>query len=81
MRGRRMKQASLKKFIALQRSLLTEKAELEERLQAINKALAGTTAPTTTGGPRKKRTMSAAAKAKISAAQKARWAKQKSARK
>lgn len=76
-----MKKASLKQFVALQRSLLTEKAQLEERLQAINKALAGTDAPATTGGPRKKRSMSASARAKISAAQKARWAKQKNAKK
>ena len=80
MRGRRMKQASLKKFIALQRSLLTEKAELEARLQAINKALSGTAAPTARE-PRKKKGMSAAARAKISAAQKARWAKQKTVKK
>jgi len=73
---------SLKTYITLRQSLLTEKAKLEARLSAINKALGGS-APTTVAaaGQPKKKKFSAAARAAISAAQRARWAKIKAAKK
>lgn len=71
--------ADLNKYVKLQAALLNEKAKLEARLNAINKVLAGdvpvAVAPTATRGGR--RTFSAATKAKMAAAQKARWAAKK----
>lgn len=76
-----MKQNTLKQYVTLQKSLTAEKARLEARLQAINEAL-GTGTPTVTAGKRGgKRQMSAAARARISAAQTARWAKIHAAKK
>lgn len=73
--------ADLNKYVKLQAALLNEKAKLEARLNAINKVLCGEVsvaavpaAAATRGG---KRTFSAATKAKMRAAQKARWAKLK----
>ena len=77
--------SDLSKYLALKIALVNEKATLEARLTAINKVLGGDVsvataspilaAPTTT--PKGKRTFSAATKAKMAAAQKARWAKLK----
>lgn len=71
--------ADLYKYLALQTALVNEKVKLEARLAAINKVLGGRVsvaapAPATRGG---KRTFSEATKAKMRAAQKARWAKLK----
>jgi hypothetical protein len=71
---------SLKKYVSLHQSLLAEKAQLETRLNAINKALNGSTESASPKG-RKKRKMSKAARAKIAAAQRARWAKHKANKK
>jgi hypothetical protein len=80
------KSDSLKQYVSLRQSLLSEKKTLEARLQSINSALNGafkasaaveTEAPVT----RKKRKMSAAGRARIVAAQKARWAKVKAGKK
>jgi len=51
------------------------------RLQQARALLAGASSPTHATSPRKKRTLSAEARARIAAAQKRRWAKQKSAAK
>lgn len=72
--------ADLNKYLALQTALVNEKVKLEARLAAINKVLGGRVsaaapAPATRGGSR---TFSAGTKAKMAAAQKARWAKLKS---
>ena len=72
----------LNKYIALKAALLNEKAKLEARLGEICKvlgadvAVAGAPSPATTTTPGK-RTFSAATKAKMAAAQKARWAVRK----
>lgn len=64
--------------------LIAERDKLQERLQEINALIGGhnVVAPNrvtteATDAPKKRRTMSAAARAKIAAAQRARWAKQK----
>lgn len=76
-----MKQNALKQYVTLRKSLTAEKARLEARLEAINEAL-GAASPTPTAGKRGgKRQMSAAARARISAAQTARWAKIRAAKK
>ena len=68
-------------YLKLQAALTNEKAKLEARLNAINKVLGGevtvvaAAAPVATRGGR--RTFSAATKAKMAAAQKARWAAKK----
>ena len=71
--------ADLNKYLALQTALRNERAKLEARLNAINMVLGGDVvvdvAPVATRGGR--RTFSAATKAKMAAAQKARWAKKK----
>ena len=63
----------------MQSALINEKARIEARLNAINRVLGGevsvAAAPVATQGGR--RTFSAATKAKMAAAQKARWAKLK----
>jgi len=74
-----MKHDSLKKYVSLRQSLTTEKAKLEARLGAINHALGG--ALKAAGKPAKKKKFSAAARAAIAAAQRARWAKIKAAKK
>lgn len=72
--------ADLNQYLKLQTALLNEKSRIEARLTAINRVLGGdvsaaTIVPSATskrGGARK---FSAATKAKMAAAQKARWAK------
>lgn len=77
-----MKTDSLKQYVTLHQTLNAEKAKLEARLSAINKALGGSLAKVTTvGSPVKKKKFSAAARAAIAAAQRARWAKIKAAKK
>ncbi len=76
-----MKQNTLKQYVALQKSLTAEKARLESRLQAINEALGASATIPATGKRGGKRQMSAAARARISAAQTARWAKIRAAKK
>ncbi|MEN9575003.1 MAG: hypothetical protein RL514_2858 [Verrucomicrobiota bacterium] len=72
----------LNKYLTLKAALLNERAEITARLNAITKVLGqevsgGTTpAPTTPPIPGK-RTFSAATKAKMALAQKARWAAKK----
>lgn len=71
--------SDIQNYLKLQTALISEKARIEARLSAINKVLGGEVsvapAPTATRGGR--RTFSAATKAKMAAAQKARWAKLK----
>lgn len=67
----------IKKYLALRNALLTEKARIEARLSEISQVIGqdvpvASSAPTETGGRRK---FSEATKAKMRAAQKARWAK------
>lgn len=76
-----MKQNALKQYVTLRKSLTAEKARLEARLQAINEALGAGAAAPTNGKRGAKRQMSAAARARISAAQTARWAKIRAAKK
>ncbi len=71
--------ADIKQYLKLKAALLNEKSRIEARLAEIAKVLNGdvevTAAPTgKRGGARK---FSAATKAKMAAAQKARWAKLK----
>ena len=87
-----MRTTSLQQFIRLRRDLTAERETLQSRLQAINEALGeiplpssapmeGAIGQSTSGGGtrdrRGKRTMSPEARARIAAAQRARWAKQK----
>ena len=71
--------SDIQNYLKLQTALINEKARVEARLTAINRVLGGdvvvTAAPIATQGGR--RTFSAATKAKMAAAQKARWAKLK----
>jgi hypothetical protein len=75
---------SLKKYVTLRQSLLAEKTKLEGRLAAINRAL-GSASVVKAGAAekpaRKRAKFSAAARAAIAAAQRARWAKIKAAKK
>ena len=73
----------LKQYVALRQSLLAEKSKLETRLAAIDRALTsvGKAAPAAKSATKAKRKMSAAGRARIIAAQKARWAKIKAAKK
>jgi hypothetical protein len=72
--------SDIQNYLKLQTALINEKAKLEARLTAINRVLGGdavvavATPVATRGG---QRTFSAATKAKMAAAQKARWAKKK----
>ncbi|MEQ2006950.1 MAG: hypothetical protein ABMA26_09130, partial [Limisphaerales bacterium] len=72
--------SDIQNYLKLQTALLNEKAKLEARLNDINKVLgadvsvAAVPAAATRGG---RRTFSAATKAKMAAAQKARWAVRK----
>lgn len=70
------KSDSLKQYVSLRQSLLAEKQKLEARLQSINAALGGPLG----GTGRKKPFLSPAARAKIAAAQRARWAKVRAAK-
>ncbi|NBR87730.1 MAG: hypothetical protein EBS84_19085 [Proteobacteria bacterium] len=69
--------SDLDKYLAMKTALVNEKAKIEGRLNAINQVLGGevpvAVVSTATRGGR--RTFSAATKAKMAAAQKARWAK------
>lgn len=73
-----MKKDVLKQFTTLRRSLEAEKERLVARLNSINETLG--VAPGTDSA-KKKKTMSPAARAKIAAAQTARWARVRAARK
>lgn len=69
----------IKKYIALRNALLTEKANIEARLKQISQVIGSdgpvaASAPAVTSGKRK---FSEATKAKMRAAQKARWLKVK----
>jgi hypothetical protein len=72
---------SLKQYVSLHQSLNAEKSRLEARLKDINQALSGSVKVTAKGKPFKKKKFSAAARAAIAAAQRARWAKIKAAKK
>ncbi len=78
-----MRLDSLKKYVTLRTALLAEKTKLESRLAAINRALgsASASAPAAEKPERKRPKFSAAARAAIAAAQRARWAKFKAAKK
>ncbi len=74
--------ADLNQYLKLQTALLNEKSRIEARLSDINKVLGGevsvvASAPVTNATRGGRRTLSAATKAKMAAAQKARWAKLK----
>ena len=73
-----MKKDVLKQFTTLRRSLEAEKARLEDRLKSINETLGVVPGAESV---QKKKTMSPAARAKIAAAQTARWARFRAARK
>jgi hypothetical protein len=63
---------------------LRKAATLADKIETLNKQLAdilSPSVPTSRGRPKRKRKMSAAARAKIAAAQRKRWAKQKKAAK
>jgi len=70
-------QSDIQNYLKLRTALINEKARIEARLNAINRVLGGevsvAAAPVATRGG--KRTFSAATKARMAAAQKARWAK------
>lgn len=70
---------------SLSTAQLRRAADLKDKIEALNKELAsilGGAAPVVAAkAPKKKRSMSAAGRAKIAAAQKARWAKIKAAKK
>ena len=72
--------SDIQNYVKLQTALINEKAKIEARLSDINRVLGGdvvvTATPTAKQGGR--RTFSAATKAKMAAAQKARWAAKKS---
>jgi|SRR5581483_5940394 len=72
-----MKSDVLKQYLALNKALREEKARLEARLLELNQILfPGTpTGVTSASGAVKKRVMSAEGRARIIAAQKARWAR------
>lgn len=70
---------NIKKFLALRNALLAEKANIEARLKHISQVIGqegpvAASTPAATGGRRK---FSEATKAKMRAAQQARWAKVK----
>lgn len=65
-------------------ALKTEASKLQQQLDGLNsaiKALGGGNSPGRPNGRRKKRHVSAAARAKMAASQRARWAKIKGAKK
>jgi hypothetical protein len=72
-----MKQDILKQYTALRTSLESERAEIKARLSEIEAALGGEVSAPTARIPasvKRRRKMSAAGKARIKAAAKARWA-------
>ena len=80
-------QSDIQKFLALRESLLQERAGIEAQIKEITSVLEqprtvsvspvspSTPTPPSTPAPKKKWKMSAAARARIGAAAKARWAK------
>ena len=76
-----MKKDSLKQYVSLHQSLTAEKSKLEARLKAINQALAGSLKSVAAKPAKKKKKFSAAAREAIAAAQRARWAKIRAAKK
>ena len=74
--------ADLQQYLKLQTALLNEKSRIEARLTAINRVIGGddstvTSAAKPTAKRGGRRQFSAATKARMAAAQKARWAKLK----
>ena len=77
--------SDITKFIALRNALSQERSQIEARLAEVNQALgtgavqplAPTVVDPTVAAPTGKRTFSAATKAKMAIAQKARWVKLK----
>jgi hypothetical protein len=70
-------------LLSLTTTQLRRAADLKEKIEALNKELAsilGTPASVSAKSPKKKGGMSAAGRAKVAAAQKARWAKIKGAK-
>jgi hypothetical protein len=74
----------LVRYVRIHRALIAERLELEARLAAIDKAVGGNGPATETVAPqasrvtrRKRRGLSAVGRAKIAAAQRARWAELK----
>jgi hypothetical protein len=63
------------------RKAASVKEQIENLQSELAQLLGDSTAPVKVDGRKKKRTMSASAKAKIAAAQRARWAKWKAAKK
>lgn len=80
-----MKSDVLKQYIALGKALHDEKASLEARLLELNQILgsaaAAASSPSLATAGGRKRIMSAAGRARIVAAQKARWARYNAGRK
>lgn len=77
--------ADLNKFVKLQTALLNEKSRIEGRLSEINRVLGGDVlaanqVPSATSKRDGARKFSAATKAKMAAAHKARWAKIRAAK-
>jgi len=72
-------------IINLSAQQLRRAAAIKEQIQALEnefgRILDSSTKPVAVAGPKKRRKMSAAGRAKIAAAQKARWAKVKAAKK
>lgn len=69
---------------SLSTAQLRRAADLKDKIEALNKELAsilGGAAPVAAKAPKKRRGMSAAGRAAVAAAQKARWAKIKAAKK
>ena len=70
-------------LLSLTTTQLRHAADLKEKIEALNKELAsilGAPASVSAKAPKKKGGMSAAGRAKVAAAQKARWAKIKAAK-
>lgn len=79
----KIKVDALKQYVTLRQSLTAEKDRLEARLKAIRAALGETSTDSSRkrGRPPGKGSMSAEGRARISAAQTARWARIKAAKK
>ena len=71
--------SDIQNYLKLQAALINEKAKLEARLNDINRVLGGEVAVAVVSTAKRggRRTFSAATKAKMAAAQKARWAVRK----
>lgn len=68
-----MKHTDLKQFLALQSALVAERERIQARLAEVNRVLGDGPARAAVSSDRRK--FSAATRAKMAAAQKARWAK------